>query len=209
MFTGLVAGVGRVVTRTEKGELVELVVEHAPTAEALGIGDSVAVSGVCLTATRVEGARFHLDVAPETQRRTKLGAVGEGDAINLELPLRADDRLGGHFVQGHVDELGRVEHAGPAGDDWALRVAHDRAYDELVVEKGSITLDGVSLTVTRCGSGYLEVMLIPHTLEQTTLSDLKPSDGIHVEYDILAKYLVGLAKPYLRQEPDPDSEAPA
>ncbi|GMR22667.1 MAG: riboflavin synthase [Acidobacteriota bacterium] len=204
MFTGLVEALGTVGERsgtepTEKdnNELVRLTIESHALAPSLKLGDSVAVSGVCLTATRVDPARFRVDVAPETLRRTTLGQLSEGDAVNLELPLRVDARLGGHFVQGHVDATGRVTHAGPRDGDYVLTIGHADEARPLVVEKGSIAIDGVSLTVTGCGPEWFEVMLIPHTLDVTTLGRLTPGDGINLEYDILAKYMVQLAEPYL------------
>ena len=199
MFTGLVEAMGTIAEVMGKGgsELVELIIESQEIAPSLKLGDSVAVSGVCLTATRVEAARFRVDVAPETLRRTTLGRLAEGDAVNLELPLRADARLGGHFVQGHVDAAGRVTHAGLRDGDYVLTIGHADEASPLVVEKGSITIDGVSLTVTGCGPSWFEVMLIPHTLDATTLGRLTPGDDVNLEYDILAKYIVQLAEPYL------------
>ena len=197
MFTGLVQSRGEVVARRERGELTELEIRSAELAPSLRVGDSVAVSGVCLTATYVDSSTFRLDVARETRRRTTLGTVERGDRVNLELPLRAEDRLGGHFVQGHVDEVGRVVHAGQGGGDYVIRVEHSQEADHLVVEKGSISMDGVSLTVTHCGSAWLEVMLIPHTLDATTLAALRPGHGVNLEYDILAKYMARFAEPYV------------
>ena len=208
MFTGLVEAMGTIesIERTElnepdepndKVELVELTIESQEIAPLLNLGDSVAVSGVCLTATRIEPPRFRVDVARETLRRTTLGQLALGDAVNLELPLCFDARLGGHFVQGHVDAPGRVTHAGPRDGDYVLSIEHAEEADPLVVEKGSIAIDGVSLTVTGCGPSWLEVMLIPHTLDVTTLGRLTPGDGVNLEYDILAKYMVRLAEPYL------------
>jgi len=202
VFTGLVEAIGIIgeVSGKSDSEIVELTVESHEIAPSLKLGDSVAVSGVCLTATHVEPPRFRLDVAPETLRRTTLGRLAEGDAVNLELPLRADARLGGHFVQGHVDAAARVRGAGlrDGGDgDYVLTIGHAREARPLVVEKGSITIDGVSLTVTGCGPEWLEVMLIPHTLDVTTLGRLTPGDDVNLEYDILAKYMVQLAEPYL------------
>jgi len=199
MFTGLVEAMGTIADVIGKGgsELVELTIESHEIAPSLKLGDSVAVSGVCLTATHVEAARFRVDVAPETLRRTTLGRLAEGDAVNLELPLRADARLGGHFVQGHVDAAARVREAGARDGDYVLTIGHAREARPLVVEKGSITIDGVSLTVTGCGPEWLEVMLIPHTLDATTLGRLSPGDDVNLEYDILAKYMVQLAEPYL------------
>lgn len=193
MFTGLVQAMGTVTTIRDQGDLRELVIESVDVAPELERGASVAVSGVCLTATELSSRSFQVDVATETMRRTRLGTIGEGSVVNLELPLRASDRLGGHFVQGHVDELGHVAEAGPRGGDYVVRVDHSPGASLMVVEKGSIALDGVSLTVTRRGRGWFEVMLIPHTLGVTTLGRLRAGDAVHLEYDILAKYMVQMA----------------
>jgi riboflavin synthase len=179
--------------------VLELVIESSPIASELELGASVSVSGVCLTATEVGESSFRVDVAVETERRTRLGRLQPGEILNLELPLRPTDRLGGHFVQGHVDELGRVAESGPREGNHVLRVEHSPEASRFVVEKGSIAVDGVSLTVMASGSGWLEVMLIPHTLAVTTLGRLAPGDGVHLEYDILAKYVARLAESYGRE----------
>jgi riboflavin synthase len=196
MFTGLVQAIGRVASIRRKGDVLELGIESESIAPELEIGSSVSVSGVCLTATEISGGAFRVEVAKETERRTRLGGLEPGEPLNLELPLRPTDRLGGHFVQGHVDELGRVLESGPREGNHGLRVEHSREASRFVVEKGSIAIDGVSLTVTASGPGWLEVMLIPHTLAVTTLGRLSPGDGVHLEYDILAKYVARLAEPY-------------
>ena len=185
---------GRVAVRDERGAILELEIEDRAVAEELSVGASVAVSGVCLTATSVSVPTFRVDVAAETARRTRLGRLPVRSAVNLELPLRATDRIGGHFVQGHVDGVGRIEHAGLRQQDYILRVRPERPAAGLVVEKGSIALDGVSLTVTREGGDWFEVMLIPHTLEVTTLGQLQAGDEMHIEYDILAKYVLRLTR---------------
>lgn len=202
MFTGLVEAIGTIHERIPKGDLVGLVIDEGTIAGSLRTGDSVAVAGVCLTATSIDGSRFHVDVAQETLRRTTLGRLRAGDGVNLELPLRADARLGGHFVQGHVDGVGTVEHAGEKNENYVLRMGHAADAERLVVEKGSIAIDGVSLTVTACGPGWLEVMLIPHTLAVTTLGRLRPGDNVNLEYDILAKYMLRIAEPYLAPRPE-------
>ncbi len=202
MFTGLVEAVGTIAGCSEKAELVELTIEEPVLASALGVGDSVAVSGVCLTVTGIDSLRFRTDVSQETLRRTTLGRVEPGDRVNLELPLRADARLGGHFVQGHVDGVGRVAHAGEKDGNHVLRIEHEHESSRLVVEKGSIAIDGVSLTITACGPAWLEVMLIPHTLQATTFGALAPGDEVNLEYDILAKYMLRAAEPYLGPRPD-------
>ncbi len=202
MFTGLVQAVGTLESCRRRGDVLELVIESELIAPELDLGASVSVSGVCLTATELASSSFRVDVAQETERRTRLGRLKAGDALNLELPLRPMDRLGGHIVQGHVDELGLVAEAGMRDGNHLLRLEHSREASRFVVEKGSIAVDGVSLTVTAAGPGWLEVMLIPHTLAVTTLGRLSPGDGVHLEYDILAKYVARLAEPYRREGPD-------
>jgi len=202
MFTGLVQAVGRLGSSRLRGEVLELVIESAAIASELELGASVSVSGVCLTATEIAARSFRVDVAKETELRTRLGRLPSGEPLNLELPLRPMDRLGGHIVQGHVDELGRVAASGPREGNHVLRVEHSPEASRFVVEKGSIAIDGVSLTVMGSGPGWLEVMLIPHTLAVTTLGRLSPGDGVHLEYDILAKYVARLAEPYRPDRPD-------
>jgi riboflavin synthase len=196
MFTGLVQAIGRVESSRRRAELLDLVLESETIARELELGGSVAVAGVCLTAVELSAGSFRVEVANETVRRTRLGSVSPGEPLNLELPLRPSDRLGGHIVQGHVDELGRVAAFGPRDGNQLLRVEHSIQASRFVVEKGSIAIEGVSLTVTAAGSGWLEVMLIPHTLAVTTLSRLSSGDRVHLEYDILAKYVARLAEPY-------------
>jgi riboflavin synthase len=196
MFTGLVQAVGRLRSSRPRGDVLDLVVECGPIASELEVGGSVSVSGVCLTATEIAAGSFRVEVAKETERRTRLGELPPGEPVNLELPLRPADRLGGHIVQGHVDEVGRVGAFGAREGNQLLRVEHSPEASRFVVEKGSIAIDGVSLTVMAAGQGWLEVMLIPHTLAVTTLSRLSPGDGVHLEYDILAKYVARLAEPY-------------
>ncbi len=199
MFTGLVQAIGQLKSSQRRRDVLDLVIESQPIASELAVGASVAVSGVCLTATSIGSGSFHVEVARETERRTSLGSLHPGALLNLELPVRAMDRLGGHIVQGHVDELGRVMESGPREGNHVLKVAHSREASRFVVEKGSIAIDGVSLTVMASGEGWLEVMLIPHTLAATTLGRLAPGDGVHLEYDILAKYVARLADAYWRE----------
>jgi riboflavin synthase len=159
----------------------------------LSEGDSVAVNGVCLTASAVDDAGFSADVMEETLRRTTLGALAPGDSVNLELPLRPNDRLGGHIVQGHVDGTGTVE---AIRDEGVARVVRVTASPELlryVIEKGSIAIDGVSLTVTAVDEEGFGVSLIPETLERTTLGSLEPGRQVNLEVDVVAKYVERLA----------------
>ncbi len=188
MFTGLVAGTGTVESLERDGAGVRLRVRSELAGE-LGPGDSVAVNGVCLTAVEPDGDGFSADVMEETLRRSSLGPLGTGDAVNLELPLRAGDRLGGHIVQGHVDGTGEVDSVREEGLSRVVRIA---APDELlryVVEKGSIAVEGVSLTVSAVDGDAFEVSLIPETLERTTLGAAAPGRTVNLEVDVLAKYV--------------------
>jgi riboflavin synthase len=196
MFTGIVEEMGRITCREERGGLLVMTVEAPTLASSLGIGSSIAISGVCLTVTHLEGKCFQMDVSNETAHRTNLGRVEVGGKVNLELPLRVNDQLGGHIVQGHVDEVGTIRSSVQQGGDRIMRIGYSRGSDPYIVEKGSIAVDGVSLTVAGCDRGWFEVMLIPHTLAVTTLGEKGPGDEVNLEYDILAKHLVRLAEVY-------------
>jgi riboflavin synthase len=196
MFTGIVEEMGRVVAEREREGLITMTLEAPRLHRELKVGASIAVSGVCLTVTGCEGDRFTVDVSNETARRSTLGRLEAGHKVNLELPLRVDDRLGGHFVQGHVDEVGEIVFSEQKGGDQVIRVRYSAESDPFLVEKGSVTVDGVSLTVAACDQGWFEVMLIPHTLDVTTLGERGAGDEVNLEYDILAKHLVRLAEVY-------------
>ena len=192
MFTGLVADLGTVTAVDASADGVRLAV--ASRLE-LGEGDSIAVNGVCLTATALEGDTFRADVMHETLRRSSLGGVAEGARVNLELPLRPVDRLGGHFVQGHVDGLGAVR---AVVEDGFARLVEITAPPEVlryVVEKGSIAVDGISLTVASVTDDGFSVSLIPETLERTNLGDAAPGRPVNLEVDVLAKYVERLVSP--------------
>jgi riboflavin synthase len=188
MFTGLVQDLGTVTAVDATGEGVRVAVRSDLAAE-LSLGDSVAVNGVCLTATHVEDGTFAADVMHETLRRSSLAEVSGGMRVNLELPLRASDRLGGHVVQGHVDGVGTI---GDVREDGFARIVTIAAPPELlryVVEKGSIAVDGISLTVVEAGDDALTVSLIPETLERTNLGAARPGQPVNLEVDVLAKYV--------------------
>ena len=188
MFTGLVE-TRAVVRRVERdGDGARLTVE-TPLAHELGAGDSVAVNGVCLTAVDTDGASFSADVMAETLRRSSLGPLAGGDEVNVELPLRAGDRLGGHVVQGHVDGTGSVETVEREGFARVVRIACDAKLLAYVVDKGSIAVDGVSLTVAEVDDEGFSVSLIPETLERTTLGSAEPGRVVNLEVDVLAKYV--------------------
>ena len=189
MFTGIVRELGSVVEAEEAGGGRALVVRAPETAARTHVGDSVAVNGCCLTATAVDGDAVTFHAVPETIARTTLGALTRNDAVNIEPALRAGEELGGHYVQGHVDGVGRIQSVEAEGE--GLRVFVDAPEDVLryCVEKGSITVDGVSLTVAELAEGAFAVALVPHTLDATTLSDLRPGLPVNLEADVLAKYV--------------------
>ena len=188
MFTGLVQELGTVadVERTPDG--ARLTIAGALAAE-LEEGDSVAVNGVCLPATAVDGGRFRADVMEETLRRSSLAGAREGTPVNLELPLRASDRLGGHVVQGHVDGTGTVEEVRDDGFARLVRISADPALLRYVVDKGAIAVDGISLTVAEAGDRAFTVSLVPETLRRTNLGAAAPGDRVNLEVDVLAKYV--------------------
>jgi riboflavin synthase len=188
VFTGLVAGIGRVagVERTDAG--ARLTVETA-LAGALEEGDSIAVNGVCLTAAAVGLSQFAADAMNQTLSRSSLGALEVGSPVNLELALRAADRLGGHFVQGHVDGMGRVAEVVDDGFARRVRVEPDGELSRYMVPRGSITVDGVSLTIAELDERSFTVSLIPETLERTNLGQVRPGANVNLEVDVLAKYV--------------------
>ena len=188
MFTGLVQDVGRIVSADRNGEGARVTVETA-LAQELSEGDSVAVNGVCLTATQVGDGSFAADVMNETLSRTSLADVQPGAGVNLELPLRPSDRLGGHVVQGHVDGLATIAQTADDGFARTVRFEADRELLRYVVEKGSIAVDGVSLTVAAIGDDWFAVALIPETLERTTLGTAAVGRPVNLEVDVLAKYV--------------------
>jgi riboflavin synthase len=188
MFTGLVEATAQVRRVEPDGDGVRLEVQ-TPLAAELSHGDSIAVNGVCLTAVEPSADSFRADVMQETLRRSSLGPLGEGDEVNVELALRAGDRLGGHMVQGHVDGTGQVESVTDEGFARLVRVHAPAEVLRYVVEKGSIAVDGVSLTVAAVDDSGFTVSLIPETLERTTLGQAAPGRVVNLEVDVLAKYV--------------------
>jgi len=189
VFTGIVRELGTLVEAEEAGGGRALVVRAPETSARTRVGDSVAVNGCCLTATAVDGDAIAFHAVPETIARTTLGNLARDDAVNVEPALRAGEELGGHYVQGHVDGVGRIESVEAEGE--GLRVFVEAPHDVLryCVVKGSITVDGVSLTVAELAEGAFAVALVPHTLEATTLSDLRPAQAVNLEADVIAKYV--------------------
>jgi riboflavin synthase len=193
MFTGLIEATGRLVERkTTAGGLRFRIA--SPLAAELAAGDSLAVNGVCLTVILADGADMLADVGPETIRVTTLGTLAPGSAVNLERPLRADSRLGGHFVQGHVDAIGYVEDRAPEAEFEWLTVSFPSNLAPLLVLKGSIAVDGISLTVARLSTDRFGVQVVPYTLERTNLSAISVGDAVNLECDMIGKYVVRAAE---------------
>jgi riboflavin synthase len=189
VFTGIVEAVGRVATVEAHGAATRLVIDAGALCQGVRVGDSVAVNGGCLTVTAVEEGRLAFDAMPETLERTALGDLGAGSPVNLERALLAGGRLDGHIVQGHVDGVGRVREWLRQGEDVRLFVDCPPEFAEWLVEKGSVAIDGVSLTVVGVVDAGFDVALIPHTLAATTLGALAPGDRVNLEADVLGKYV--------------------
>jgi riboflavin synthase len=189
MFTGIVRELGTVVSVDERADGRAFVVRAPETVASTNTGDSVSISGCCLTAEAVDGDRISFHAVPETLARSTLGGLDAGDRVNVEAAIRAGEPLGGHYVQGHVDAVGRIQSVEPEGE--GLRVFVEAPDDVLryCVEKGSITVDGVALTVAELAEDAFAVALVPHTLEATTLSALRPGQPVNLESDVLAKYV--------------------
>lgn len=194
MFTGIVIERGSVKKARERGGMLELEIEAPQIARELKVGDSVAVNGVCLTATATGRRRFTTQAMPETTAKTTIGKVTKGEYINLELPARLTDRLGGHLVQGHVDGVAHVVRIEDDEDARRVWFTADEGLLRYMVDKGSVTLDGVSLTVVEVGRSTFQVALIPHTLEVTTLGVLTNGSHVNVEVDVVAKYVERLLR---------------
>jgi riboflavin synthase len=191
MFTGIVEEVGKVVKIEQRGENRRVTVEAATTQKELGTGQSVAVSGVCLTALDIKPKSFCADLAPETWVRTSFSRIREGALVNLELPMKADGRFGGHIVQGHVDGVGKlIELERIAGsENWWLHIEIPAEIEKYTVHKGSIAIEGISLTVAKLEGSRCSVAIIPHTVDMTNLGSLQPGDPVNLEADLIAKYV--------------------
>ncbi|MDP8911703.1 MAG: riboflavin synthase [Actinomycetota bacterium] len=189
MFTGIVRERGRVAAVEGGVNGVRVLVEAPRTAAEVGVGDSVALNGCCLTVTQVDDSRMAFDAVPETLARTTLAQLSPGTALNVESALRAGEPLGGHYVQGHVDGVGRVRSAEHEGEGRRVWIEAPREILRYCVEKGSIAVDGVSLTVAELAPDAFAVALVPHTLSQTTLAALRAGDPVNLEADVLAKYV--------------------
>ena len=196
MFTGIVEEVGKVAKIEQRGENRRITIEAQNTPKELGTGQSVAVSGVCLTAVDIKPNSFCADLAPETWERTSFSRIHEGALVNLELPMKADGRFGGHIVQGHVDGVGRLIAFDRIADseNWWLHIEIPSDVEKYTVFKGSISIEGISLTVARLEGQRCTIAIIPHTVEMTNLGSLKPGDPVNLEADLVAKYVEKMMK---------------
>ncbi|MCY4487231.1 MAG: riboflavin synthase [Deltaproteobacteria bacterium] len=196
MFTGLIEDVGKISRWRAEPEGGALTFESALPGREIALGDSIAVNGCCLTVVKKAARRLTVDVSPETLKRTNLSDLAEGGRVNLERPLQLNDRLGGHMVTGHVDAVGQITRVEPSGDFTSFRFSVPAAVGRLLVPKGSIAVDGISLTVNECTSRSFSVAIIPFTLAHTNLQDRGVGDRVNLEADIIGKYVQQFVKAY-------------
>lgn len=189
MFTGIIEAVGEIAAIEDSGEFPTLRVRAGNILDGIGAGASIAVNGVCLTVRTFTPETFTADLSRETLERTSLQALRQGATVNLERPMRADGRFGGHIVQGHVDGIGKIRGFDRDRDNWNLKVEFPGTGKRYIVEKGSIAIDGISLTVAAIHGSVLEVAIIPHTFENTNLRHAKAGDAVNLEFDVIAKYV--------------------
>lgn len=196
MFTGIVEEVGRITRIEQRGENRRITISAEKTPNELGTGHSVSVSGVCLTALEIKPGSFSADLAPETWERTSFSRIHEGALVNLELPMKADGRFGGHVVQGHVDGVGKLIAFDRIADsgNWWLHVELPDDVEKYTVFKGSLSIEGISLTVAKLEKNRCSIAIIPHTVEMTNLHSLKPGDRVNLEADLIAKYVEKMMK---------------
>jgi riboflavin synthase len=201
MFTGIIEEVGKVVKIEQRGENRRITIEAVNAPKELGTGHSIAVSGVCLTALAIKLKSFCADLAPETWVRTSFSRIHEGALVNLELPMKANGRFDGHIVQGHVDGVGKlieleriVDSDGRDSENWWLHIEIPPEIEKYTVYKGSISIEGISLTVAKLEGNRCTIAIIPHTVELTNLGSLKPGDPVNLEADVIAKYVEKMMK---------------
>jgi len=189
MFTGIIEEVGHIVAIEDSDEFRTLRVEAGAVLDGIKAGASISVNGVCLTVRTYSAGSFTADLSRETLERTSLNSLHAGTVVNLERPMRADGRFGGHIVQGHVDGVGKIRSFDRDGDNWNLRVEFPESAARYIVHKGSIAIDGISLTVASLKAPVLEVAIIPHTFENTNLRHAQAGDTVNLEFDVIAKYV--------------------
>lgn len=204
MFTGLIESVGQVVDTARTGAGLRVRIATTLAAE-LGLGDSLAVNGVCLTVVEHDAHSVQADIGPETLRVTSLGALAPGRRVNLERSMRADSRFGGHFVQGHVDAVGRIDGVTPDAEFHTVAVSFPPAFAANLIHRGSIAVDGISLTVAALHADRFELMIIPFTMEHTNLSQASVGVSVNLEFDVIGKYVIRAAQLAAASRPEDDS----
>jgi len=185
MFTGIIEELGNIKTISANN----ITINCTKILEGTLIGDSISVNGVCLTVTNLEKDSFSANISPQTREVTNLSELANGDIVNLERALTLSSRLGGHIVSGHIDTVGKIQNISKSGDFYRLTFSFDKKYSKNVVEKGSIAVNGISLTIAECGNDFVTIAVIPHTYDMTTLKHLKSGDNVNLEFDILSKYV--------------------
>jgi riboflavin synthase len=189
LFTGIVIGTGRIRSIIKAGKSAYLAIDAGKIARGLKVGDSVSINGVCLTVVAKRGQNFEVQAVEETLEKTNLGDLRGGDRANLELPLRPTDRLGGHFVLGHVDTVGRIQSIRRLRKSWMFRIRYPEKFRRYLVPTGSIAIDGVSLTIARLRGQSIEIAIIPHTMQATNFKIRKPGDKVNLEFDVIGKFV--------------------
>jgi riboflavin synthase len=206
MFTGIIEGTGEIRDIRKTGQELACTIQTPAFFSDCHSGDSIAVDGVCLTITSVKGNLLALDISAETLARSTLGTLRQGVVVNLERPLRLSDRLGGHLVSGHVDGTGIIEKLERHQESWIMRISVDQEMSRYLIEKGSIALDGISLTINKCKGKSFEVTIIPQTARATTISNKRQGDRVNVEIDMISKYI---EKFLSRDRPTMPSQTPS
>ncbi len=189
MFTGIIEGLGTITAAGYGGEGKRLAVKADFNLEGSRVGDSIAIDGACLTVTSIAGSRFEADVSPETASRTTLETASPGRKVNIERALRLSDRLDGHLVSGHIDGTGRIEYRETSGNSLVVGFSVPRELSRYMIEKGSVAVDGVSLTINSCSREGFEVTIIPHTAAATTIGHKTPGEHVNIETDIIGRYV--------------------
>ena len=205
MFTGLAEGMGRIKNIRRMQDHMQVCIAPLFEMTECKLGDSVSVSGVCLTVSQMERGALYMDVSGETLSRTTLGSMGQGDHVNLERALRLTDRLGGHLVLGHVDGIGKILKKETRQNSWFLKIEIDEALSRYIIEKGSIAVDGISLTINACEKTFFEVNIIPHTGTQTTLLKKNVGEPVNIETDLIGKYVEKLLSTQTTERKDTKS----
>lgn len=206
MFTGLIKDIGTIKSISKNAEGKEFVIETKKLSSEIAIDDSVATNGVCLTATQIKGDTFKVQAVHVTLEKTNIGKLNVGDKVNLELALRPMDRLGGHFVQGHVNGVGKIKSVKSLGKNWEITMSAQPDLFKYMIPEGSIAIDGISLTIAKLTSDDFSVSIIPHTYENTILHAKKVGDSINIEVDMMAKYLENFMR-FSKQESKFDLES--